>query len=186
MFIYGLKPVLLKTSKTPSCPCPNCHEKGGLTINIYRRHFHIFWIPMFPVVKIGRLTCSLCNHRMKMRKAPENTKLDYQNLKAKTKGPLWQFSGLAILVLLISAFITYGKLNSENYRKEKYEQYTNPKPGDVYEYVIKTGQYTTLKITKITSDSISFAPNKLESSSVFKLYKINKPENYTNAVFSVS
>lgn len=186
MIIYGTKAVHLKTAKSNLGICPSCSTKGSLSISIYRKHFHIFWIPTFPIGKKGVSECSHCKKVMTMKEMPDSIKLEYQNLKAQTKGPIWQFSGLALIFILVLGITFISKTGSEKYNKTKQEYLAYPMQGDVYEYVIKTGKYTTLKIVNVSNDNITFSPNKLESNSIIRLYKINKEQNYSDKVYSVT
>jgi hypothetical protein len=186
MIIYGTKAVHLKTAKSNTEICPSCSTKGDLTISVFRKHFHIFWIPFFPIWKTGVSECNHCKKVMKIKEMPDKIKLEYANLKTQSKGPLWQFSGLVLLIVLILGIKTIGKLTSEKYQKEKQEYFASPMEGDVYEYIIETGKYTTLKVVNVSKDSISLSPNKFESNSIIRLYKINKAENYSDKTYTMS
>ncbi|WP_242204255.1 hypothetical protein [Aestuariivivens insulae] len=186
MIIYGAKDVHLKTVKSTTGICPNCKIKGELSINIFRRHAHIFWIPLFPLWKKGISECSHCKKVMKYREMPESVKLEYQNLKIKTKGPIWQFIGIILIIVLALGVTAMNKFGSKSYQKEKLELFASPLKGDVYEYEIRTGKYSTLKVKHVSADSIFFSPNNYESSSLIRLYKINKEENYSDKIYSMS
>ena len=186
MIIYGAKAVHLKTVKSTNGICPNCNTKRELSISIFRKHAHVFWMPLFPLWKKGISECNHCKKVMKFKEMPESVKLEYQNLKANTKGPIWQFSGLALILVLTYGLTVMSKLGSESYQKKKLELFNSPMKGDIYEYVIKTGKYTTIKIVEVSIDSIYFSPNNYESNSIIKLHKINKVENYSDKIYSIS
>jgi hypothetical protein len=186
MIIFGSKAVHLKTVKCNLTNCTSCSTKGSINISVFRKHFHVFWIPMFPLWKTGVSECSHCKKVMRVKEMPDNLKLEFENLKGQSKGPIWQFSGLILLVVLILGVKTIQKNGSEKYQKEKQEYFASPMKGDVYEYVIKTGKYTTLKVVNISKDSISFLPNRYESNSIIRLSKINKVENYSDKPYSIS
>ena len=186
MIIHGINSVHLKTVHSRNGICPNCNSKGELSINIYRKHAHVFWIPMFPLWKVGNSECNHCKKVIRYKEMPENVKLEYYNVKVNTKGPIWQFSGLAIIFVLIFGLTAMSEISGESYRKKQLEIISFPMKGDVYEYVINTRRYTTLKIVDVFIDSIYFSPNIYETKSILKLYKIDKQENYSNEIYSIS
>ena len=106
---------------------------------------------------------------------PDSIRNEYIKLKEENKGALWQFSGLALFAILISwAFYQSG----ENEKLE--QQYLAfPKSGDVYEYKIEGGFYSTLKVIEVNNDSLLVVPNDYEIDKMSKLYKIDKDENYS-------
>ncbi len=56
--------------------------------------------------------CEHCKKVLYTKEMPTPIKREYEILKSKAKGPIWQFTGLAILiVMVIWAFISV-KLNS--------------------------------------------------------------------------
>lgn len=182
MIFFGTKAVHLKTAKSNLGICPNCSTKGSLTISVYRIHFHVFWIPIFPVWKKGIAQCSNCNKAIKENKMTDSIKLEYQNLKLQTKGPIWQFSGLTIILILI----LISNLGSEKYQQTKLEYINSPMRGDIYEYVVETGIYSTFKIINVSKDSLTISPNKLQTHSIIKLFKIDKEQNYSFKAYSIS
>ena len=101
MIIYGTKPVHLKTTKFPRATCTNCNTQGSLKFSIYSSHFHIFWIPIFPYGKKGFSECEHCKQGLKLKKMPESYKREYDKLKDEVRTPVWQFSGLVLLISLI-------------------------------------------------------------------------------------
>ncbi len=182
MIIYGTKAVNLETVQSSTGICPNCKTKGELTISIFRKHIHVFWIPLFPIWKNLISTCGHCKKVMKYKEMPEALKFESQNLKDRAKGPIWQFSGVIIILLLI----VVSEFGSGVYKEKKFKLFASPMKGDVYEYVVETGKYSTLKILKVSNDSIYFAPNNYTSKSIIHLFKINKEENYSDKIYSIS
>jgi len=108
MIIYGSKAVHLGTDKPTSGTCPTCEATGTISLHVYRRHSHIFWIPLFPMEKLGRGHCENCNNEFKPKKLDEAHKQAYLKLKGASRGPLWQWSGLAIFIAFVVAAIFAG------------------------------------------------------------------------------
>ncbi len=113
---------------------------------------------------------------------PENIRRDYEVLKNHTKKPIWQFSGLAIIVGLI----VWGNISSSYNAKMEKEYLSSPLVGDIYEYKVNNERYTTLKVVRLSNDSIFISPNEYETNKVSGVYKINKEENYSDEVYSFS
>ena len=175
MIIFGTRAAQIKSVLSKQAVCPNCNEKGSIIISVFRKHAHIFWIPMFPIGKRGISQCQNCKNVLSTKEMPNSIRNEYSKLKDENKGSLWQFSGLALFAILISwAFYQSG----ENEKLE--QQYlATPKRGDVYEYKIEGGFYSTLKVIEVNNDSLLVVPNDYEIDKMSKLYKIDKDENYS-------
>lgn len=113
---------------------------------------------------------------------PEALKMQYKNIKGDAKGPLWQFSGLLIFALLI-VFAIY----SSGKNKENTQLYlTQPAVGDIYEYKANNGSFSTMRLERITSDSLYLSLNDFEISKKSRIYKIDKDENYSDITYGYS
>lgn len=179
MIIYGSKAVHLKTAQSKTATCPSCGTQGSLTISVFRKHAHVFWIPLFPIGKKGVSQCQHCKNVLETKEMPEPTKREYENLKNETKGPIWQFAGLGVIAILIA----WGSYASGEDKKLELEYIKSPQIGDIYEYKIETGSYSTLKVVSVTNDSVFVSPNEYEISRMSKIYKIDKPENYSGVSY---
>lgn len=112
MIIYGSKSVHLKSERSKMSVCPNCGTQGSLVLSVYRRHTHIFWIPLFPIGKTGLSQCQHCKNVLYTKEMTASIQKEYDQLKNKTKGPLWQFMGLGILIITIVCAAISVKLES--------------------------------------------------------------------------
>ncbi len=182
MIIFGSGSAHIKTAPARNVTCDNCNNQNTISFSIYRKHAHIFWIPVFPMNKTGASQCSHCQQVLKPKQMPERLKMEYQNFKSDAKGPIWQFSGLFLIACLIG-FAGY----SSSKDKENTAQYlTAPEIGDVYEYRIETGSYSTMKVMQVTNDSLFMSFNDYEISKSSRIYKIDKKENYPDEIYGVS
>lgn len=181
MIIYGSKAVHLNSTKPATGNCPNCDATGSITLSVYRRHSHIFWIPLFPMGKLGRGHCDNCNTEFKPKKLGESHKQAYSRLKSESRGPLWQWAGLAIFV----AFVISAVFASQANDKRELEYLATPQAGDIYEYKVGYGSYTTFKVVEVTADSLFIMDNLYEVNKSSGIYKIDKEENYTEPVYGV-
>ena len=88
MIIYGSRAVHLASAQPTSITCPSCGTQGSLVISTFRRHAHIFWIPLFPIGKTGVSQCQHCKQVMKVKEMPNNIRKEYEYVKDEKRGPL--------------------------------------------------------------------------------------------------
>ena len=177
MIIYGTRAAHIKTKELPNVVCKDCGTKGSIRMSLFRRHAHVFWIPLFPLNKIGVSECQHCKSTLRPKEMPEALNREYDNLKMENKGPLWQFSGLFLIAILI-VWISY---SSGQDKKLEMQHIKNPEVGDVYRYKLETGRYSTFKVAQISEDSVFLFPNEFEITKRSKVYKIDKAENYSDS-----
>ncbi|MFT6716474.1 MAG: hypothetical protein ACJA0Q_001115 [Saprospiraceae bacterium] len=169
MIIYGWKPVLLKSELAKSCKCPSCEEVDTTYINIYSRHFHIFWIPISPFGKMSVSYCSNCEVEFKKKDMPQSIRSAFEIINIDAKPPIWQFSGLAI----IGGFVLWAAYETELDSKEDLLFLQNPEVGDIYEYEEDNGNYSIMKVSEIQQDTIWIRFNNYEVSATSATYELN-------------
>lgn len=182
MVIYGTSRPKIKTAKSATGICPNCKSQFTLSYTIYRKHVHLFWIPIFPLKKKGLSECSNCKNILNEKEMPESLKAELNEIKADAKGPIWQFAGL-LLILLLSIWIYQ---NDGEKTAENLSFIQNPQVGDVYKYKVRRGAYSTMKVVSVSSDSVFILFNEYESNKVMGIPKIEKSKNYSDEVFGMS
>lgn len=73
-------------------------------INIFQNYFHVFWIPMFPLNRNYLIyfpeTGELYEKTL-FKKMPEKYREICRQVSRNAKAPLWMFSGIGIIILLI-------------------------------------------------------------------------------------
>ena len=182
MIFFGTGSANLEAVKARNATCKHCKKDETIYINIYRRHTHIFWILVFPLGKNGNSYCSHCKEVLRPKHMSENLKMQYKNIKGNAKGPLWQFSGLALLVCFIGFAIYAGARDKQNTKK----YLDSPVVGDIYEYRANNGSYSTMKLRNITNDSLFLSLNDYEIDKRSRLYKIDKEQNYPETTYGYS
>jgi hypothetical protein len=182
MIIYGIKPVHLKTIENNIVKCGNCQEQGHMAFHYSSSHFHVFWIPMFPYIRKGGSSCINCGEELKPKQMPEHVKRVYKETKKDVKLPIWQFSGLILVTLLIGYFIYQSKVDDATYA----EYMASPRSGDVYRYELGYDEYTTLKIAEITEDSIYMIPNEYLTNLKSGIEDIDVEKNYGELMYGYS
>jgi len=182
MIFFGTGSASLDSVKTRNITCQHCNNQDTIYINIYRRHAHVFLIPVFPLGKSGSTYCTHCKETLSPKQMPEALKMQYKNIKGEAKGPIWQFSGLLVFALLI-VFAIY----SSGKNKEDTQLYlTQPAVGDIYEYKANNGSYSTMRLEKVTTESLFLSLNDFEISKKSRIYKIDKDENYSEITYEYS
>ena len=106
----------------------------------------------------------------------------FNQLKASTKVPKWQFSGLGVIAILI-AFMSFVSMESN---KKELIYIADPQKGDVYEYKSNKGFYSTLKVAEVNRDSVFVLENDFETDKMTGIYKIDKSENYGLISYAIS
>lgn len=182
MIIFGSNAKHLKSVQSPSETCPSCGTKGSLAFSVFSKHFHVFWIPIFPIGKKGYAQCLHCKHAMEVKEMSGSVKRGYDQVKSETRAPIWQFSGLGILAILITWLSIQDVRNTEL----DLEYIASPLEGDVYRYKTENNHYSTLRVIGVTLDSVYVSPNEYETDRVASVYKLDLETNYSDFHYAIS
>jgi hypothetical protein len=181
MIIFGSRSSHLESSRLPSATCPNCQEKGTLTASIFSRHVHVFWIPVFPAGRTGIFECKNCHKGFRKKELGEDGKLEYKNFNGHVKTPVWKYSGLGLIAILIG-FGSYSAQKDEEKVKTLLE---NPAMYDVYTLRTDDNYYTTFKVIQVFEDSLYVNYNKYETNKLTGVKDIDKSGNYVDSLYYV-
>lgn len=142
-----------------------------------------FFIPLFPIGKIGILICSNCNNEIKKKHFDTSTLTEYTTLKLISKTPKWTFFGTPFLVALLIYLVLLIKNNNENILR----YVNNPQKGDVYEIKIKHKEYTLYLIENIKGDTIYFLKSLYETNKMSGLNDIKEKgkQAYSSEIFYI-
>ncbi|WP_204346837.1 zinc-ribbon domain-containing protein [Psychroserpens algicola] len=174
MIIWGTRKKIIKKGRLHHVPCPDCDSKTTMHYEVFGRFVDVFWIPTFPIGRQKFLECDTCGAMFRLKELPKRVK-DTFKTEASAPYPIWFFSGLLLAILMIS-FLTYAVIKDDQ-NDQLY--INNPMVGDVYTIQFKTKtNYTTMKITDVSVDSLQVIYNLESSSKRSKIYTIDKPENY--------
>ncbi|MCB0735395.1 MAG: zinc-ribbon domain-containing protein, partial [Bacteroidetes bacterium] len=128
MVIYGYNSTFLGGEQLKSATCPECGTQGSMEMGVWRRHAHVFWIPMFPIGKYGVVACTHCNAKFEKKKEiPETVRRDFDQFKSQARGPLWQFSGLGIIAIIV---VAVSITSAQNTKRDK-AYIAEPIEGDI-------------------------------------------------------
>ena len=148
MIVYGSKSKEL-AKEILTDKCQNCGTQNCIDMHVFQKYAHIFWIPFFPMGKTGVSQCDHCKQVLKLKEMPATLTASYNNLKAQTKTPIWMFSGLALVAVLI----TIGVISDKKKDEKNAQLILTPQKGDIFE--IKT---TTLTLVQFINKFIFDRP----------------------------
>tara|TARA_B110000091_G_scaffold207270_1_gene245245 strand:- start:1040 stop:1501 length:462 start_codon:yes stop_codon:yes gene_type:complete len=125
--------------------------------------------------------CTNCNVTQDFKDMNEQLRRVSADIKRDTKTPIWYWSGLGIIALIISISYYFRVQHDEdvkNYIKE-------PLVGDVIEFKnLETRYFSILKIESVTKDSIFVIQNNYETDKKGDISEINISKNYTTEAFA--
>src|SRR5574343_544888 len=167
---------LLQTGKIKNGICPNCKNRDDLEYRVYGGISRILIVPTAPLRRITKVFCNSCQKEFNLKDLSDDIKqaVKYERSKNPIKTPIWQFTGIIIL-LTILAFGIYTGIEMTKLEKEYVK---SPLKNDIYKTNIK-GEYSTLKVYNVTKDSVYILLNKFSLDSYKGLEEINIEENYS-------
>jgi zinc-ribbon family len=164
--------------------CQHCGTQNSVDLHLFQKYAHVFWIPFFPIGKTAVSQCSNCKQILKLKEMPPPLKDVYENLKTQFKTPVWMFSGLALVFILIVAAILSGKKNEER----NASLIKSPKSGDIFEIKTKDNQYTAYKVVAVENDSAFVKFNNYETDKASGLSELKEKSDtsYSNEMYGFS
>ena len=115
---------------------------------------------------------------------PSALTVSYEDLKARTKTPIWMFSGLVLIALAI----TIGVIADRNKDERNAKLILVPKTGDTFEIKTKDSQYTLYKIDQVEGDSVFIRANIYETSKASGIDDLKEKGDsaYSEEIYSLS
>ena len=183
MVFYGTRSKNIHNGQLRNVKCPNCENETSMTYSIFGKYAHVYWIPFFPIGKVGVAECNTCKRTYEIKELPENIKTKYERETEKSgvKTPVWFFSGLFI----IAGLVVFGYFMSKQTTANELTYLEQPQVGDVYEFNTDTGYYSTMKLESIKGDSLFFFVNEMETNKKSGISDIDKASNY-KAIYGYS
>ena len=183
MIIYGSKSKEL-AKEILTDKCQNCGTQNWIDMHVFQKYAHVFWIPFFPMGKTGVSQCDHCKQVLKLKEMPASLTASYDNLKSQTKTPIWMFSGLALVAVLI----TIGVINDKKKDEKNAQLILTPQNGDIFEIKTKDNQYTLYKIDQIQGDSVFVRVNNYETNKATGIDDLKKKGDnaYSEEVLGLS
>jgi len=191
--------------------CPNCNKPGFLSFDVKASYFHVVFMPISNVGKSVNAVCSSCSKTTPSNRMPAPLKKAAEKEKRIHQIPIWNFLGIILFIGLGPTFYSMYEYSSYyNYdylledMTEEYDDYEeaavpvaieevsesdyilNPIVGDVYEYMIDEGFYSTMKVVSISYDSIYVKHNVNYVKDPSKMYQIDLVKNYPDELTAYS
>ncbi|MFZ2284116.1 MAG: hypothetical protein WAV86_09590 [Lutibacter sp.] len=109
MQLFGKKSSELKQETPRKIICLNCLSKNTTKVIVTGIYKHLFHIPFISGGKYGFSVCTNCYHTFELPKMPMAIKLAYFELKETAKTPIWFYSGLigVKMLVLVKIFSRY-------------------------------------------------------------------------------
>ena len=183
MIIYGSRSKqLLKENVIEKCA--HCGTQN-MDVYIFQRYAHIFWIPFFPIGKTAVSQCNNCKQVLKEKEMPPPLRQEINHtLNSKTKTPVWMFSGLALLVILISSMV----MDSNKKHERNAALILAPLTGDVFEVTTEDNQYTLFKVEEVQGDTVFLLVNNFQTnkSSGLREIKSKGEAAYSDEIYTIA
>ncbi|MFP5438526.1 MAG: hypothetical protein ACLGH8_12110 [Bacteroidia bacterium] len=143
--------------------CPYCKTYGDIRLYVAQPYVRIFFLPAAPGKKEISATCLTCDERFSPALFTENLKQRYESVKKRA--PWWMYSGISICVALLVACIFIIVIM----KQQEAKGIQNPQVGDVYTMKVKDKDYSLIKVTKVTGDSVYLVQNQfvMENNNVY-------------------
>ena len=173
---YGTKAKNLKNGQITNVECPNCNTNVSMIYSIFGKYAHLYMIPFFPIKKLTFAECNSCKKTFeKIELSPLiQQKLEREKEKNNVKIPVWMFSGLFLIVLIVA--LSFYSSHQTDVDSESF--IVSPKVGDIYLINSAEGHYSTMKIDQVSKDSLIIFMNDMEIDSKTDIDKIDLAENY--------
>lgn len=182
MIFYGTNSSRLKHGQLPNVQCPNCENQTSMTYTVFGKYAYIYWIPIFPTGKVNVLECNHCKRTYKLKELPQHIQSKFETEK-HSGVPILHFSGLFIILVGLAFLVYIGSKDNE----QDLEFINAPKVGDVYSFKSEySGNYTTMKVTAVTDDSLGIVINDYEIDKKYRTSQIDKEANYTTEAYGYS
>ena len=101
MILFGKKYFVLKHKTPKEIICPNCNSENSTKVSVIGIYKHLIHIPFISGGKSGESTCTNCNETFRFLNMPNSIKLAYYELKETAKTPIWFYTGLIGIKVLV-------------------------------------------------------------------------------------
>lgn len=157
MFVHwDIKKKIIAKKQSLVGICPNCKEKGYLTLHIYERLFRLYWfLPVFPLKNKITALCGICLEETNYNQFSDNLKIEAFNLEKNTQTKWYHFTGLVLFLgfcLWVYSFWIFDDAQNLEFVK-------NPQIGDIYKFKTQQNDFSSFKVLSIEKDSLEIQYN---------------------------
>ncbi len=160
--------------------CPHCGN-SKLSVQIFIKSGHVFWIPFIPLGKSTYLYCEHCKLVLEEDKIPAEFAGQAEQIANGTKTPKWTFAGLGLFVFLIFFAIIAGSVINSAGNKEQDDYYAHPKVGDMYDgMTLFNDGYVVYKLVAYKPNEYKFLMSEYAAETILGLTNIKSKNQYSN------
>ncbi len=182
MLIAGIESPVIDRVTPSSMVCPCCKDRGSTEITVRRHHFQLFKIPFLPLYRSGTAECLSCRFSSVNNPVSRQFKRVVRKVVKEASGPVWQFSGWALIAVVFSLFI-WGESNQNQKLNELFLQ---PQVNDIYHFKTEDGLYASFKIVDMSETQWVISENISESHSLSDLKAIDPEVGFSNYSFAIA
>ncbi|WP_159638093.1 hypothetical protein [Sphingobacterium composti Ten et al. 2007 non Yoo et al. 2007] len=142
--------------------CSKCQSENSLVVKIHQKYLQYKSLSIVPIGKRFEISFGNCYNNLTVEQLDNNTLTSYQNSIKNVKTPLWTFSWIFVLIILVFcciAFVLYNK-------SRKVDLIKNPLIGDVYEIKEGKRQYTLYKVVSVNEGKVDVIINEYTADNV--------------------
>ena len=99
-FFFGIRSTDVLSVILKNLKCIHCGQVDTVAAHYVSRHFHVFWIPIFPIGKRAVTTCGHCKQSLTKREMPPEYRTVVEQYEGQARPRIWQFAGLIIFGLI--------------------------------------------------------------------------------------
>lgn len=182
IIILGTTEKKIKSGQIKNVICPSCKKESILVYSVYIKYTYLTLIPLFPVGKRVEVQCKNCHTYIDYNELSDKDLEKFIDENEKVRNPVWTYLGILILIFTI-VYYGYMYFKSSNNNSVFIK---NPIANDILYTKDKRGYYSSLKIDKVTKDSVFTTQNEYQVSLPYEIGDINKTENYTTSKINFS
>lgn len=171
----------LRSQMIEPSECPHCGAQNSLASHVYGQYFHVWWIPFFSLGKKSKVDCQNCLKEIHPKNLDLVAKEHLQREKMAHRTPIWYYSGLGLVAILI----TFGVITAMMESKATAKYIKAPQEGDVYEIEMENGRYSLFRVEVVSQDSLYILMNEYETTASSNLDELNIEENYDQTMYSI-
>ena len=179
--IYGTSSKKLTTESVYD-KCPYCGLQTSLTLYVFQEYIHVLWIPAIPSGKKVVCQCENCKKEMQLNQMSPSLKSQSEELKARSKTPIWTFTGIALILMVVGI----GIFNFQQKKANSAKYILTPAQGDIYEIKIASGQYTLYKVKSVGTDSVFVNPSLYETNLESGISDLISKNSYSDEIFGIA
>jgi hypothetical protein len=181
MIIFGTKVKSIKKGILKNILCQYCDKEYEMEYDFQQKYFHLYYLPFFPLKKKLSVCCENCYSVFEGKHINQaiQVKLNRVTERYPVKTPIWTFSGIILLTLLV----TWAIWQSNRHGVDEANFIKNPKKGDIYFVEHSPKEYTTIystwRVDKVDDQNVYFTYNDTSVTKYTKVFSILSDKRYT-------